>query len=124
MYRISELAELSGFSASTLRFHEQAGLVAADRTSAGYRVYDEAALERLRFIARAKQLGLPLEEISDLLFVWEQGSCAPVQDHLRPLLEEKIAQVEERIAELTAFSAQLVQARADLDTAAPQGPCD
>jgi DNA-binding transcriptional MerR regulator len=41
-------------------------VAAAERTPAGYRLYDEAALERLRFIARAKQLGLPLEEIRDL----------------------------------------------------------
>lgn len=125
VYRISELAERSGFSASTLRFYERAGLVVPDeRTPGGYRIYDEAAVERLRFIAGAKQLGLPLEEIRDLLTVWERGSCAPVQERLRPLLEAKINQVEERIAELTAFYGQLVQARSDLDAHTPDGPCD
>jgi len=125
VYRISELAERSGFAPSTLRFYEQAGLVAAyERTPAGYRLYDEAAVERLRFISRAKQLGLPLEEIRDLLTAWDQGSCAPVQDRLRPLLDDKIGQVEERIAELTAFCVQLVRARADLDLHTPAGPCN
>jgi hypothetical protein len=59
LYRISELAERTGFSASALRFYEQAGLLSAsERSAGGYRLYDQAAVERLAFIARAKQLGL------------------------------------------------------------------
>ena len=58
--RISDLAARSGFTTSTLRYYEQVGLLAAtQRSSGGYRLYDEAALVRLRFIDRAKQLGLP-----------------------------------------------------------------
>lgn len=58
--RISQLAERSGVPATTLRYYESAGLLAADRTPAGYRVYDDAAVERLAFIRAAKQVGLPL----------------------------------------------------------------
>ena len=80
---ISELAARSGFTASTLRYYGQVGLLAAaDRTPAGYRRYDEAAVTRLRFIDRAKQLGLPLEEIRELVGIWDQGRCAHVQDKL------------------------------------------
>ncbi|MDG9719768.1 MerR family DNA-binding transcriptional regulator [Streptomyces sp. DH24] len=46
-YRISQLAERSGVPATTLRFYEDAGLLPADRTPAGYRVYGEDAVERL-----------------------------------------------------------------------------
>jgi DNA-binding transcriptional MerR regulator len=66
-YRISELARRTGVSASTLRFYEQAGLLSAARTASGYRVYDEQAVRRLEFVGAAKLLGLPLEEIRDLL---------------------------------------------------------
>lgn len=124
-YRISELAERSGFSASTLRFYDQAGLLpATERSGGGYRLYDEHALERLRFIARGKQLGLPLDEIRELLTAWEEGPCAPVQEKLRQLLTEKISEVRGRIAELTDFSGQLTAARGALQSHPPDGRCD
>ncbi len=124
-YRISQLAERTGFSASTLRFYEQAGLLPETaRTPGGYRTYDERTVERLRFIARAKQLGLPLDEIRDLTTVWDAGACAPVQDRLGALLNGKIAEVEARIRELTEFRTQLVSARGALGRHTPDGPCD
>ncbi len=56
--RISQLAERSGVPATTLRFYESAGLLSADRTPAGYRMYGEDAVDRLAFIGAAKHLGL------------------------------------------------------------------
>jgi DNA-binding transcriptional MerR regulator len=124
-YRISELAERSGFPASTLRFYEQEGLLpVAARTPGGYRSYDENTVERLRFIARAKQLDLPLDEIRDLAAVWDAGSCSPVKERLDQLLRAKIADVDARVADLTAFRADLAAARARLGQPTPAGPCD
>jgi DNA-binding transcriptional MerR regulator len=124
-YRISELAERSGFPASTLRFYEQEGLLPATaRTPGGYRSYDDHAVERLKFIARAKQLDLPLDEIRDLAAVWDAGSCAPVQERLTDLLAAKIADVDSRVAELAAFRTQLVATRDGLGRHTPDGPCD
>jgi DNA-binding transcriptional MerR regulator len=121
---ISELASRSGFSPSALRYYEQVGLLAADgRTSGGYRVYGEGALLRLRFIERAKQLGLPLEEIRGLVAVWDQGQCAHVQARLRAHLVTKSAEVRARIADLGAFGGQLDQALAELSQQSPDGPC-
>ncbi|MEU6039649.1 MerR family transcriptional regulator [Actinomadura sp. NPDC047616] len=68
--RISQLAARTGVPATTLRLYESAGLLPADRTPAGYRVYGQDAVERLAFIGVAKDLGLPLEEIAELLRVW------------------------------------------------------
>jgi DNA-binding transcriptional MerR regulator len=65
--RISQLAERTGVPATTLRFYETAGLLPAERTRSGYRVYGEEAVERLAFIGAAEGLGLPLEEIAELL---------------------------------------------------------
>ncbi|HEX8005586.1 MAG TPA: MerR family transcriptional regulator, partial [Trebonia sp.] len=67
LMRISQLAERNGVLATTLRFYEDAGLLPADRTAAGYRVYGEDALDRLRFISMGKYLGLSLKEIGELL---------------------------------------------------------
>jgi MerR family transcriptional regulator, copper efflux regulator len=123
--RISQLAERSGVPASTLRFYESAGLLPAGRTPAGYRVYNETAVERLEFIGTAKRLGLPLEEIADLLRTWASGSCAEVRAELRPRLAARIAEARQRAAELAAFTAVLHRAARHLD-ALPEraGRCD
>ena len=114
-YRISQLAERTGVPATTLRFYETAGLLPAERTATGYRVYGEEAVERLGFITAAKRLGLPLEEIADLLVVWENGACADVRDDLRPRLTARIGEAERHAAELAAFTATLNRALDHLD---------
>jgi DNA-binding transcriptional MerR regulator len=113
--RISQLAERSGVPATTLRFYETAGLLPAGRTASGYRAYDEGAVERLAFIGTAKRLGLPLEEIAELLAVRESGACAEVRDDLRPRLASRISQAEARAAELAAFTDTLHRALDHLD---------
>jgi DNA-binding transcriptional MerR regulator len=66
-YRIKDVVARSGFSAPTLRYYEEIGLLPESaRTRAGYRLYDDHTLNRLAFIARAKQLGCSLDEIADL----------------------------------------------------------
>lgn len=121
--RISQLAERSGVPATTLRFYESAGLLPAERTASGYRLYGEAAVERLAFISSAKLLGLALEEIRELLEVREDGVCASVRQRMLPLVASRIADTEGRIAELTAFSARLADVHADLSGPAPAGGC-
>src|SRR5262249_23319353 len=87
-YTIAEAAARSGFRPSTLRYYEDLGLVApVERTGAGYRVYDDTSLGRLAFIARAKQLGCTLDEISSLVRAWDGQRCEPVQTQLRALVE-------------------------------------
>jgi DNA-binding transcriptional MerR regulator len=125
IYTIGEAAERTGFSASTLRYYEGIGLVSAvQRTAAGYRTYDDSALARLSFIARAKGLGCTLDEITDLISVWDDDECEPVQRRLHELVTAKIADAQRRAAELVAFTAQLQGAAARLGAPAGQGACD
>jgi MerR family transcriptional regulator, copper efflux regulator len=112
---ISQLADRTGIPPTTLRFYESEGLLPADRTPGGYRVYDEGAVQRLAFITAAKLLGLRLEEIAGLLEIWADGSCAQVRDSLRPRLAARIAEAEQRTSELVAFTATLHRAREHLD---------
>ena len=124
-YRIAQVAQRSGFTPAALRYYEDIGLVApASRTDAGYRLYDETSLERLRFIARAKQLGCSLDEIADLVTAWDGGRCAPVQDRLRTTVEAKINDAHAQIAALTLLAADLQRAAAILSTEPVDGPCD
>ena len=124
-YQIAEVARRSGFPATTLRYYEDVGLVApADRTDAGYRLYDDRSLAKLAFIARAKQLGCTLEEITDLVTAWEGERCEPVQARLRGLVESKITESQDRLVEMVAFTVQLREAAAALSDHTPDGPCD
>jgi MerR family transcriptional regulator, copper efflux regulator len=124
-YRIKEVADRSGFTAATLRYYEEIGLLPESRrTSAGYRVYDDHTLDRLAFIARAKQLGCSLDEIADLTVAWDGGRCGPVQDRLRDVVTDKLATAQRQIIELMTLTSDLQRAAAQLERHRPDGPCD
>ena len=123
-YTIGEAARRSGFSASALRFYEDIGLVdPTGRTESGYRLYDDESLARLAFIARAKQLGCSLEEITDLVDIWDGQRCGPVQRRFHELLTTKIQQAETKVSELSAFGAQLRASAEQLAGEPIDGPC-
>ena len=122
--KISDVAALTGFSASTLRFDDDSGLVSPGRTASGYRAYSDRAVESLRFIARAKRLGLSLEEITDLVALFDADRCAPMQERLRGLVDRKVIGAQEQIAELSAFVDELRRVRTGLDLHTPDGACD
>lgn len=121
---IADAAEATGFTASALRFYEDAGLVQPGRTGSGYRIYGERELATLRFIGRAKRFGLSLEEIAELVPMLDAGRCGPVQEQLRAFVEEKIAENRRRVTDAIAFVAQLRQMAAWLDGHTADGPCD
>ena len=60
---VSEAAARSGFAPSALRFYEDRGLLAAERTPGGQRRYPRSVLRRLAFVRAATNVGLSLEEI-------------------------------------------------------------
>ncbi|MFN2431686.1 MAG: MerR family transcriptional regulator [Gemmatimonadota bacterium] len=96
---IGELARRAGVDARTIRFYGKIGLLAPrSRTTAGYRLYDESSLIQLRAIRLAKEAGLRLDEIGELLPVvaGHEVRCAQVL----PLLERKREEVEEQIRNL------------------------
>ncbi len=107
MYRIGELAQLCEVKTDTLRFYEKHGLLSpSSRTDSGYRIYTENDAERLRFILRAKAVGFTLAEITELLSIELDKSnwaCADVKG----LVDDKLANVEAKIAELNHFQLSL-----------------
>ena len=124
-YKIKDVAERSGFSAATLRYYEEIGLLPeSSRTPGGYRTYDDHTLARLAFISRAKQLGCSLDEIADLTLAWEGGSCGPVQDRLRIAVAEKLATAQQQIVELLTLTSELQTAAASLEAQRPEDACD
>jgi len=124
-YTIGQIAERSGIPATALRYYEGIGLVPpAGRTPAGYRLYDDRTLARLAFIARAKQLGCSLDEIGDLVEVWDGDRCGPVQRRFHELVTAKLGAADEQLAGLTTFRSQLHAAATQLSGEPSDGPCD
>ncbi len=125
MMRIKQAAEASGFTTAALRYYERIGLVPEPaRTSNGYRLYDDHALTRLGFIARAKALGCTLDEIAALTPVLDGAECGPLQDRFGRLVAAKIDAAQHQIAELTTLVVELGQAANGLEQHRPEGPCD
>lgn len=94
---IGEVMERSGLPASTLRFYEQKGLIAAVGRHGQRRQFDAAVLERLALIAMGRAAGFSLDEIA-LMFT---PDGAPRLD--RRQLAAKADELDERIRELTAM---------------------
>ena len=110
--RIGALAGELGLNPKTIRYYEQIGLLPAPRRSpAGYRLYGDAARGRLRFIAKAKAVGLTLAEIGDLLALRDAGTepCP----HLGGLIDRKLAAVDEQLRLLADVRDELAALRAE-----------
>ncbi len=108
--KIGELARGLGLNPKTIRYYEEIGLLPEPkRTSSGYRVYTAADQERLRFIAKAKAMGLTLEEIAEILRLREGGE-QPCR-HVVELLDNKVAQVDRYVRALSDFRQELVGLR-------------
>jgi DNA-binding transcriptional MerR regulator len=122
--KISELAEQAGVSTSAIRYYERIGILPSpDRTDAGYRSYDDNSVARLVFVTQAKGIGLTLEQISDLLPIWDGVNCPETHDHISKLVDAKRIEVLERIEELQAFADQLAQVRDSLRDSPPPASC-
>ena len=119
-FRIGELAAELGINPKTIRYYEQIGLLPVQaRTSSGYRVYGEPDQDRLRFIGKAKAIGLSLKEIGEILEL-RRGGERPCE-HVLELLDRKLVEVDAHVRALTDFKQELVAMReAAADTAAAE----
>lgn len=106
MLTIGEAAQRLEVSADTLRYYEKQGLLKpTERTEAGYRLYSEDALRRLRFIKHSQHCGFTLAEVRELLEIRgrENARC----DDVRHRATEKKLQLERKIRALQAMSLAL-----------------
>lgn len=95
----AELARRTGCNLETIRYYEKIGMMPdPPRTAAGYRVYAEGHVSRLRFILRARELGFTIEEIGGLLRLVDDGNqtCAEIKERT----ERHLADVRSRITDL------------------------
>ena len=99
---IGQAADRSGLPAKTIRFYEEIGLVhPARRRDNGYRVYGADDLHMLRFVERARRLGFSVEDCRQLLALYRDRDRASAE--VKALTEQRIGDIERRIAELVAM---------------------
>jgi len=96
-YTVGRVAEVAGVTVRTLHHYDEIGLLTPDgRTSAGYRRYDDADLERLQQILLYRELGFTLEEIATIL----DDPDSDARTHLRrqhALLTDRIARLRDMV---------------------------
>ena len=103
---IGQAAERAGVSARMVRHYEGLGLLAGvARTDSGYRQYTEADVHSLRFIRRARDLGFSMDEIAQLLGLWQDQARASSQ--VKQIAQKHIDNLAERIAAMQAMQRSL-----------------
>ncbi|WP_133176245.1 heavy metal-responsive transcriptional regulator [Pelagivirga sediminicola] len=121
-FKIGALAKATGVKIDTLRYYERIGLLSPEgRTEAGYREYAHDAIQRLRFIRKAQGLGFSLSEIGKLL-VFGSSPESTAGDILE-ITEQKIAEQQAKIEDLTQLRASLVQLALDCTGEGPVEEC-
>ncbi|MCX5275333.1 MULTISPECIES: heavy metal-responsive transcriptional regulator [Streptomyces] len=120
MLTVGRVAKQAGMSPKAVRLYEANGLIdPPERTAAGYRTYSGQVVPNLRFIRQAQALGLSLKQIKAILDLQRQGQqpCTLVTG----LLDEHLAEIDQRIADLMALRTTLKAARDRADQAAGRG---
>ena len=107
--RIGELADRAKVSQRTIHYYEELGLIKPlTRTDAGHRYYDVTTVERLEKIKTLKELGLSLEEISEVIDLYfEEGMRAEGKKRVIAILEKQLEDTDIKIKRLTAFKIEL-----------------
>ncbi len=117
-----ELAKAAGVGVETVRFYERKGLLEApSRKESGYRQYDSQAVERLKFIRTAQQVGFTLKEIRELLLLRDDPDAR--REDVRGMAREKVIDINSKIRDLRAMKASLVELLASCAGDGPASGC-
>ena len=114
--KIGELEARSGASRHTLRYYEQIGLISPQRRTNNYRDYTAQTLQDLDFIQRAQSMGFSLGEIGEILDA-QRNKLIDCADGAK-LIEKKMAEIKQKIADLQSIYRYLDEERANLEASA------
>ncbi len=108
-YSISDLAQEFDISTRTIRYYEEFGLLEPERTSGGSRIYNKKDRARLRLILRGKRFGFSLEEIKEMIELFDVDQTGVKQ------LERTIGYGKKRVAEVSERIEELIQLRNEME---------
>lgn len=116
MYTISDLAEEFGLTTRTIRYYEELGLLKPRRSEGGRRLYSGREYTQLKLVLRGKRFGFSLDEIKEMVLLFDEDRTGEKQ--LERTIEygnEKLAEVNERIAELVEIKGEIEKLLADFN---------
>lgn len=109
---IGQAAQASGVSAKMIRYYESIALIPPGRRSdSGYRLYAANDVHTLRFIKRARTLGFSLEQIRELVSLWQDPERASAD--VKRIAEAHVEELEQRIREMTEMRDTLARLARD-----------
>ena len=108
-FAIGEISRLVDLSQRTIRYYEEIGLLhSVRRIENGKRVYTDRDVRRLKFINRLKVLGLSLAEMVELEKIYrKQRNNREILPKLLDILDERAAQIDERVSQLVALKKEI-----------------
>jgi DNA-binding transcriptional MerR regulator len=118
---IGELSQRVALPTQTIRYYERLGLLdPPERTESQYRIYSEEAVERLRFIQKAKLFGLSLDEIKRLIEIRVGG--VPPCASLKAMVKKHLDELDCHIQEMLQFRQELANRYEQIDTLLSDSP--
>ncbi|WP_437732326.1 MerR family transcriptional regulator [Sorangium sp. So ce1335] len=126
LLQVGDIAKATGKTVRAIHHYEEVGLLRPHARSKGrYRLYDNAALTRVRWIGKLHDLGLSLSQIQQIVSTWESSSSAPgAMSRIRDVYQQKLEEVREQIAHLETLEHELVASLAYLDTCETCDPAE
>jgi DNA-binding transcriptional MerR regulator len=109
-YTISELAKEFDISPRTIRYYEEIGLLSPKRTKGNQRIFSRKDRARLKLILRGKRLGFSLEEIREMVEMYEVSEPEQIRVTLK-YGDKRLKEIEERIQELEMLKEDLLAIR-------------
>ena len=120
LLRIGQLARATGFTAKTLRYYEEVRLLQpAVRSESGYRLYGDESVSRLRFVRRAKGLGLALTDIRAILEISDEGRVPC--EHVAAIIERDLHSIDTHLRRLRSLKRDLLALKARMSDALAAG---
>ncbi|HKO68497.1 MAG TPA: MerR family DNA-binding protein [Burkholderiaceae bacterium] len=116
---IGRLARAANVGIETVRYYQQRRLLPVPPPRGAFRHYDESAVNRIRFIKRAQELGFSLDEITELLRLQDGADRRAI----RRISTERLAQIETKLADLTRMRKVLKRLIAECEHSRLEHPC-
>ena len=118
LLKVGDMARRTGKSVRALRLYEELGLLTPTaRSSGGFRLYDEHALTRIRWIELLQESGFTLHQIQDLLKAWQSTHYGPdAMKVVRETFEKRLAETRAALERFTALEKELEGSLQYLDT--------